>query len=259
MPREHLPVYGRSDESQSSQALAADAGVRLLPHRNADLLAALNEKYRLKFFVFENVMGLLNPRHLGKFHSIRRAFESAGFNVFHSELDARDFGVPQLRRRLFMVGLHSKQFPDISFEFPVGTAKKTTVRDAIKCLPKPAFFRRGLTPKDIDYHPNHWTMMPKSSKLASGTSTDGRSFRRLEWDDVSPTVAYGNREIHVHPEGGRRLSVHEAMLLQRFPAQYRLLGNFSEQISQVSNAVPPPVARALARRIWKTVLAQARD
>lgn len=231
----------------------------LLPHRYAELLAALNEKYRLKFFVFENVMGLLNPRHIAKFHAIRRAFEQAGFNVFHSDLDAQDFGVPQLRRRLFIVGLHKKLFPDVRFDFPAGTAKKTTVRDTIEGLPKPVFFERGLSPQDIAYHPNHWTMMPKSPKLASGASTDGRSFRRLEWDEVSPTVAYGNREIHVHPDGGRRLSVHEAMLLQGFPARYRLAGNFSQQITQVSNAVPPPVAQALARRVWKTVLAQAKE
>jgi DNA (cytosine-5)-methyltransferase 1 len=228
----------------------------LLPHRYAELLAALNEKYRLRFFVFENVMGLLNPRHLGKFHAIRRAFEKAGFNVFHSELDAQDFGVPQLRRRLFIVGLHKTRFLDVSFEFPTGTAKKTTVRDTIQCLPTPVFFQRGLSPQDIAYHPNHWTMMPKSPKLASGASTDGRSFRRLEWDEVCSTVAYGNREIHVHPDGGRRLSVYEAMLLQGFPARYRLVGNFSEQITQVSNAVPPPVARALARRVCRTIQAK---
>jgi DNA (cytosine-5)-methyltransferase 1 len=221
----------------------------LLPFRYAELLAALNDKYRLKFFVFENVMGLLNPRHIAKFRAIRSAFEDAGFNVFHTSLDAQDFGVPQLRRRLFIVGLHKKLFRDVSFTFPAGNGTKTTVRDTIHGLPMPIFFLRGLDNRQIPYHPNHWTMMPKSPKLVSGTSTDGRSFRRLDWDDISPTIAYGNREIHVHPDGGRRLSVHEAMLLQGFPVQYRLAGNFSEQITQVSNAVPPPVARALAGSI----------
>ena len=129
------------------------------------------------------------------------------------------------------------------------------MRDAIEGLPEPAYFSRGMTAKDIPFHRNHWTMMPKSPKLLAGTSTDGRSFRRLLWDDESPTVAYGNREIHVHPDGGRRLSVHEAMLLQGFPRQYRLCGNFSQQITQVSNAVPPPVARALARTIRGVILA----
>jgi len=75
---------------------------------------------------------------------------------------------------------------------------------------------------------------------------DGRSFRRLDAGEPSPTVAYGHREIHVHPNGTRRLSIYEAMLLQGFPKKYVLLGPFSAQVEQVSNAVPPPLAYSLA-------------
>ncbi len=191
-------------------------------------------------------MGLMTPKHASRFDSIRKAFRQAGFNLFYHDLDAQEFGVPQLRRRLFLVGLNKKTFPNTEFIFPAGHVRKVTVRDTIAGLPEPVYFERGLKPTDIAYHPNHWTMMPKSKKFQTKTSTDGRSFRRLEWDKVSPTVAYGNREIHVHPDGGRRLSVHEAMLLQGFPPTYRLTGNFSQQITQVSNAVPPPVAQVLA-------------
>jgi DNA (cytosine-5)-methyltransferase 1 len=225
----------------------------ILPFRFAAILKALNSRFGLKFFVFENVMGLLNPRHRARFQSICRAFRRAGFNVFYHDLDARDFGVPQLRRRLFVVGLNRELFPRIRFVFPAGHVKRVTVRDAIGGLPKPVIFRRGLKVTDIAYHPNHWTMQPKSHKFDTNERTDGRSFRRLAWDDVSPTVAYGNREIHMHPDGGRRLTVHEAMLLQGFPATYRLTGNFSQQITQVSNAVPPPVARVLARAVRRAL------
>lgn len=227
----------------------------LLPFRYAEILADVNKKYRLKFFVFENVMGLLYQRHANRFRSICQAFRRAGFNLFHQDLDAQDFGVPQLRRRLFIVGLNKELFPDKTFIFPAGRVKKRTVRDAINGLPEPAFFTRGLKSSEIGYHPNHWTMQPRSPKFSSEETTDGRSFRRLKWDEVSPTVAYGNREIHVHPAGGRRLTVHEAMLLQGFPATYRLTGNFSEQITQVSNAVPPPVAQVLARAVRRALAA----
>jgi DNA (cytosine-5)-methyltransferase 1 len=226
-----------------------------LPFKYAELLAGLNAKFALKFFVFENVMGLRNPLHIGRFRAIQRAFRDAGFNVFFKDLDAQNFGVPQLRRRLFMVGLNAKQFPRELFEFPEGGGRKVTVQDTIKGLPAPLFFERGLTYRDIPFHPNHWTMQPKSPKLTMAANTDcGRSFRRLVWGDVSPTVAYGNREIHVHPDGGRRLTVLEAMLLQGFPSTYRLIGNFSQQVTQVSNAVPPPVAKVLAQRIRATIL-----
>jgi DNA (cytosine-5)-methyltransferase 1 len=231
----------------------------LLPFRYAELLAALNERKPLDFFVFENVLGLANPRHARKFKSIKKRFEEAGFTIFCEELNANRFGVPQNRPRLFVVGLNSRLYPESTFRFPAGESTGATVSGAIAGLPRPAYFVRGLTPSRIPHHPNHWTMMPKSPKLLGTVpASDGRSFRRLAWHDESPTIAYGNREIHVHPDGGRRLSVHEAMLLQGFPATYRLMGNFSEQISQVSNAVPPPVARALARAVKSIVLARRR-
>jgi DNA (cytosine-5)-methyltransferase 1 len=228
----------------------------LLPFRFADVLAALNAKYRLKFFVFENVMGLQNPKHYVRFRAIQQSFHDAGFKLFQQDLDAQDFGVPQIRRRLFVVGLNARIFPRTEFVFPKGGTKRCTVRDAIHGLPKAAFFERGTTARDIGFHPNHWTMRPKSPKLSQiDPQSDGRSFRRLEWDSVSPTVAYGNREIHVHPDGGRRLTVLEAMLLQGFPRTYRMIGNLSQQVTQVSNAVPPPVAAAIARSIRALLLA----
>jgi DNA (cytosine-5)-methyltransferase 1 len=228
----------------------------LLPFKYVSLLAGLNQRFSLHFFVFENVLGLLNPRHIKRFEEIKRGFEKAGFNIFQQELNANAFGVAQNRRRLFIVGLNRKLFPETVLRFPRGRALRKTVRDVIANLPMPAFNSRDLTPRDIPYHLNHRTSSPKSEKFTAGYSDDGRSFRRLSWDDESPTVAYGNREIHVHPEGGRRLSVHEALLLQGFPAAYRLAGTFSEQVTQVSNAVPPPVARALARRIRATLLSR---
>lgn len=228
-----------------------------LPFKYAEILASMNRKCRLSFFVFENVMGLLSERHKVRFQQISDAFRSAGFNIFTQALCANSFGVPQRRRRLFVVGLNSETMPNLVFTFPEGDRQRKTVRDAIADLPAPAYFTRGLDGKTIPYHPNHWTMQPKSRKFTSGDSTDGRSFRRLSWDEESPTVAYGNREIHLHPNGNRRLSVHEAMLLQGFPPKYRLQGNFSQQVTQVSNAVPPPVARFIARAI-RRLLSQDR-
>lgn len=221
----------------------------LLPFRYASLLAAANRKYRLHFFVFENVAGLSSPKHASRFTKIRAKLRSAGFNLFQAELNASDFSVPQRRRRLFIVGLNVDLYPGVEFVFPAGTDVRQTVSDAIAGLPVPQFYTRSLTPETIPFHPNHWTMVPKSGKFTTGGSPNGRSFRQIRWDEVSPTVAYGNREVHIHPDGGRRLSVLEAMLLQGFPREYRLTGSLSSQITQVSNAVPPPVAKAIAAKI----------
>ena len=81
----------------------------------------------------------------------------------------------------------------------------------------------------------------------------GRPFRVLEWGKPSWTVAYGHREVHIHPSGKRRLSIYEAMLLQGFRPDYVLGGNLSDQIRLVSDAVPPPLARALAESILKAL------
>jgi DNA (cytosine-5)-methyltransferase 1 len=218
-----------------------------LPLRYADLLAAANDKFGLHFFVFENVAELAGPKHVLRFGRILARLRRAGFHIFQGKLDASAFAVPQRRRRLFIVGLNSDLYPHQAFTFPEGRATRVTVCDAIAGLPAPRFYERSLTPEGIPFHPNHWTMVPKSPKFTSGVVSDGRSFKRLAWGEVSPTVAYGNREVHVHPDGGRRLSVLEAMLLQGFPRQYQLTGSLSSQITQISNAVPPPVAEAIAR------------
>ena len=92
-------------------------------------------------------------------------------------------------------------------------------------------------------------MQPKSERFTTREFNRWRSFRRLQWSEPSPTVAYGNREIHIHPSGRRRLSMLEAMLLQGFPQSYRIRGNLSEQVTQICNAVPPPVALVVAKAV----------
>jgi DNA (cytosine-5)-methyltransferase 1 len=222
-----------------------------LPLTYAALLGEINALIGIDFFVFENVVGLFENKRL--YARIEKAFESSGFRLFSDQVDAENFGVPQTRRRLFLVGLNSARFPGERFVFPRGRARRRTVRDAIGGMPVPTFFSRTLRPADIPFHPNHWTMVPRSARFHEGRFNRWRSFRRLKWDAPSPTVAYGNREIHIHPNGLRRLTVLEAMLLQGFPKHYVLHGNFSEQVAQVSNAVPPPVAFALARALRRTL------
>lgn len=220
-----------------------------LPYRYIRILETLNSWSGIDFFVFENVPGLKAPRHLPRFRRIRNKMESAGFRIHESKIDAYDFAVPQHRRRLFVIGINAKLSQADEFEFPSGKGARTTVRDAIEHLPEPVYRVSGMTPKDIPYHVNHWTMEPRSKRFKERSFNTGRSFRQLEWDEPSWTVAYGNREIHVHPNGLRRLSVLEALLLQGFPESYVLCGNFCQQVDQVSNAVPPPIAFEIAKSL----------
>lgn len=221
---------------------------RELPERYVEILVALNRRFQLDFFVFENVAGMRSKTHRAVYSDLLSHLDAAGFKAFAEEIDASRFGVAQTRRRILIVGFNRELYPEVEFNFPPGQGNPAFVRHKIEGLPEPMYFRRGLSPEDITFHPNHWTMQPKSRKFGNGgvLTRKSRSFRRLDWDKPSWTVAYGHREIHVHPNGHRRLSILEAMLLQGFSREHRLPGNLSQQVTLVSDAVPPPLAAALA-------------
>jgi len=232
-----------------------------LPLQFARILKELNARSPVHFFAFENVTGLLKEKHAERFASMVKAFERAGFNVFQGEMNASAFGVPQDRPRLILVGLNRKLYPKAVWTPPEGDPNAlVSVRRAIGAFPPPKYWERGLTPADIPHHPNHWCMVPKSKNfetegaLVQGTAR-GRSFRTLSWDKPSPTIAYGNREVHIHPDCKRRLSVYEALRLQGFPTRFELLGSLSSQIQQVSEAVPPPLGMAIAKSILEIITA----
>lgn len=243
--------------SKSNRSIKPDDPRRRLPEHYARLIRGLNQRSPVHFFVFENVAGLRAKPHLDDLKAFRQLFTDAGFRLFESVLDAQYFGVPQKRARLLIVGLNASIYRNCEFEFPSPglLMQPRTVRTAIHGLPEPAQFRRGLDSTDIPVHPNHWTMVPRSPKFQDPNLrtnwSRGRSFRVLNWDAPSWTVAYGHREVHVHPDGHRRLSVFEAMRLQGFPDTYILEGTLSDQIRLVGDAVPPPMAHALATALSK--------
>ncbi|WP_322521387.1 DNA cytosine methyltransferase [Guyparkeria halophila] len=225
----------------------------------AAIIEALLCRFRVLGFVFENVPGLREVRkHRYRYARLKWRLYRAGFSQHEKIHQALDYGVPQNRRRLMLLGFHKKFAPGAVRRYlvPAPTVSRPSlVRDAIANLPEPTFFRRNLSASDIPFHPNHWTMVPRSQKFATnhGPNLKRRSFKQLSWDLPSPAVAYGNREIHVHPDGHRRLSIYEAMRLQGFPLDFVVKGNFSEQVTQVSNAVPIPLAASVANSFYAAV------
>jgi len=249
-PCQAFSVGNRNGSARDSRAA--------LPENYAEVLKELAKAFELDFFVFENVLGLRHKKHVELFRSFKKLFASSGFSIFEGELDAQDFGVAQVRKRLFVVGFNEDKYPALDFEFPERIEKhKKTVREVIGNLPKPVFYQRALAPQEIPVHPNHWCMRPRSEKFFNGFLKEGdikgRPFRVLRWDKPSWTVAYGHREVHIHPSGRRRLSVYEAMLIQGFPVDYQLRGTLSDQIRLVSDAVPPPLARGLAEAVMEVI------
>jgi DNA (cytosine-5)-methyltransferase 1 len=227
-----------------------------LPEVYRQIIAELQCTYVVEFFVFENVLGIRDAKHAPTYKALVDGLSGLGFTILEKELCALDFGVPQNRRRIVLSGLRNGQ--GYTTVRPRRRKGKTTVLEAIGGLKAPAFYRPGLSPSTFPVHPNHWTMKPKSPRFSDPQVSimDGRSFKRLDWQKASPTIAFGHREIHVHPNGSRRISIYEALCLQGFPHSFVLEGNLSEQVEQVSNAVPPPLARSVARAIKRALLSQ---
>lgn len=216
------------------------------------LIEKLHYRSPLSFVVLENVPEIGTFENGHHFDRVRRKLRNLGFKTRAKVFNARNFSVPQNRQRMFLIA--SSNHPDSWAPWKTVIEKYSddnqTVLDAIGDLPEPILFERGLDMADSPIHPNHWCMQPKSKKFTDGSIEVGnhksRSFRTLDWNEPSFTVAYGNREVHVHPGGRRRLSVYEAMLLQGYPKDYVLKGTMSDQFQQVSQAVPPPMAHAIA-------------
>lgn len=224
-----------------------------LPKLYLEIVQALQSLYTVEFIVFENVLGIRDKKHAKTYKALIQGIADLGFDVTEKELCSADFGVPQNRRRIVLSGMRAGQ--GYSQVKPRKRKGLETVHQAIGELKAPAFFRHGLELTDIPVHPNHWTMQPKSPRFENpeAETGDGRSFKRLNWNTASPTIAFGHREIHVHPDGRRRLSIYEALLLQGFPKEFVLEGNLSEQVEQVSNAVPPPLARSVALAVKRAL------
>lgn len=244
--------FTRANSSRSD-----DDPRRLLVHSFFSTALTLHrERRRLDFILMENVTELRSADNGRLLNDEVGRLQRNGFHVEVFELQAAAFGVPQNRNRLFVLALPEEVFSACGWIAPDGDDKRVTVRTALSGLPEPVQFDRTLTPKDIPHHPNHWCMKPKSRRFFDGSLEagycTGRSFKTLAWDAPSITVSYGHREVHVHPNGKRRLSVFEGLLLQGFPEQYKLAGTLSSQIDQVSEAVPPPLALAVASAIKAT-------
>lgn len=242
----------QSFTNANSHKKADDPRESLLP-RFFEFALEIHRRSPLNFIVMENVPEVANRRYSHILSKQIVMLEQHGFVCRYFVLNALYFGVPQSRKRLILVALNKSVFYGAVWEEPQAELLVSKVSDAIANLPEATFFKRGLTPEKIAHHPNHWCMVPKSRKFTDGSLSPGkgfgRSFKMLDWDRPSFTVSYGHREVHVHPNGHRRLSIFEAMLLQGFPKSYVLVGNLSEQITQISEAVPPPMAEAIAQSI----------
>lgn len=244
-----------------------------------DMLCALNPS----FFVIENVPGLY------RFHKHREflnkkisQLQKNGYAVDYTILNALEFGVPQDRERLFVVGfkralaqnaLGRKLTPDAHgwFQWPEGAYKGAkqlswpTITPFGKEPHRPIDIPLELTvhsafstngdPEKLMNGNEHFNPHSKKFWEIQEGDVSRKSFKRLHRYRFSPTAWYGNQEVHLHPWKARRLSVREALRIQSVPDEYVLPESMtlSAKFKMICNGVPCVMAFNLGIAVQKFI------
>ncbi len=245
---------------------------------------ALICRLRPTFFIMENVPGLFrNKKHREFLFVLKKQLSGSGFVSDFSILNALEFGVPQDRPRLFLVGLRKGYFrrkfqtnklPQKNGWFPF---PKPIYPNAKQVYGWPRISRFGdkpAKPRGIPYElmvssalngqvpiekiangSESFSSYSKKIKKVSEGDVAGKSFKRLHRFRYSPTACYGNNEVHLHPWKPRRLTVREALRIQSVPDAYELPANkpLSAKFKMIANGVPVELARHVARAMHKII------
>jgi DNA-cytosine methyltransferase len=192
--------------------------------------------------VLENVPAL-KTQHLQYFNSLIRRLKKLGYKVQAQILNAADFGVPQKRRRLFVVA-HRGSF---AFPSPSHTDHNVTVHEALGSMVKRLPAKATLLSKKAMQYVRRY-----EAKCECRTSRDlicNEPARTLTCRNLAG--ATGDMIRLKLPDGRRRrLSVREAARLQSFPDWFRFIGAKSSQFVQIGNAIPPLLAKAIALSVY---------
>ncbi len=197
-------------------------------------------------FVGENVKGLLTMGNGTIVEAIIEDFSQCGYDVFYKLLNAKEYGVPEDRERVIIIGFR-KDLNIKTFEYPAPRDYIVTMREALKNIPEP-------TPDEV-------CNAPYSSRYMSRN-------RKRSWDDVSYTIPAMAKQVTLWPgspdmtkvgtdlwkfgETGvtRRFSWREAAAIQTFPASLEFYGDLTSKYKQIGNAVPVKLAEIIATHLY---------
>lgn len=242
-----------------------------------------------EWFVFENVVGFKSFDNGNFVIEVEKALQELGYTTSSTVLDASEFGVPQFRKRFFIVG-HRLDKGGITFDFESleRHKNKVSVQEALSDLPS---LVNGDKVHESEYKHNannaftkimrensdlalqnlvteskphivdryraikqgeNWEAAKRKGLLETYSSTKHTHsgiYRRLEEHKPAVTISNYRKSMLIHPHEDRGLSLREAARLQSFPDDFVFKGTLSFQQQQVGNAVPPLLAQAIFTQI----------
>lgn len=199
--------------------------------------------------LLENVKGFVSHDKGRTIKIVTETLEHLGYNVFYKVLNARDFGLPQNRERIYIVGLNKKKLGSIGFKFPKSTFKPTRVGDILETKVDEKYtisnklwqgHKRRLKEHRAKGNGFGYSLFNKDSKYTSTISAryykDGSEIL-IEQKDKNP----------------RKLTPREAARLQGFPERFKIPVSDAQAYKQFGNAVAVPVITAIAREMVEII------
>lgn len=236
------------------------------------------------FFLFENVKGLYRTaKHREFFDALKTQLKEAGYNLSEQLINSIEYGAPQDRDRIILIGFHDKVLRKLKIKaknreligfnweqrkkysrdvFNLPWPKKTPYKQDI-----PTSMPEGIieeltishwwTQNDVEHHPNaSMYFQPRAGLYRFESKDEGddekKCYKRLHRWRYSPTAAYGNNEVHIHPYKPRRISVAEALAIQTLPANYVIPTDITltDAFKTIGNGVPFVAAKGIAESIF---------
>lgn len=228
-----------------------------------EYIRILREK-QPRFFLAENVSGILHKKHNSALRNIISSFEEAGYLVSFQLLNAKNYQVPQDRKRVILVGYHLDL--QKKFIFPEPNSEILTLKDAIWNLQASAIPAQAKNKTNAEQ-----CVIANHEYMIGGFSGIYMSRNRVRgWDEPSFTIQAGGRHAPIHPQANRmiqvgkdqfifdpaspfsyrRLSIRECARIQTFPDSFIFdYHNLASAYKMIGNAVPVHLGYALARVI----------
>jgi DNA (cytosine-5)-methyltransferase 1 len=228
------------------------------------------------FFIFENVKGLWKTtKHRAFFEEMKKNVRAKKYVTTEQLVNSIEFGVPQDRDRIILFGIKQKILkPECSIDNFNWNSFKTYNKDDVfhmdwpvtnkfqEFIPIPKNIINELTvsywfeKNNVDNHSNTGDQfIPRAGLAKFETIDEGdvskKSYKRLHRYRYSPTAAYGNNEVHIHPLEPRRLNVAEVLAIQSLPDFFSLPPTMSltQMFKTVGNGVPYLLAKGISNAV----------